>query len=226
MKLVIFNGSPRYKKSNSKILIEQFLIGYTRFCSETVPIHYLAKRNRKKEEKELFQNADTILVIFPLYTDSMPGIVKEFFENVIDTDIKTPKKIGFIVQSGFPEAIHSIYVERYLEKFAKRIKSDYLGTIIKGGVEGIQIMPKSMTKKLFRSFEILGEHFAKNEAFSPEINEILRKPFKMSPARIFLFKQLSKTGLTNFYWNSNLKKNNAFRNRFDKPFSKENFSTQ
>jgi hypothetical protein len=93
-----------------------------------------------------------------------------------------------------------------------------LGTIIKGGVEGIQIMPPLMTKKLFSKFVDLGEYFAKNETFSKEIQAKLGRPFRMSILRRFLFRLISKTGLTNFYWNSNLKRNNAYSKRFDKPF--------
>lgn len=226
MKLVIFNGSPRNKKSNSKILIEHFLSGYNKICSEPVPIHYLANGKQKEEHKEIFGNSEIVIIIFPLYTDCMPGIVKEFFESIVELKLTPSKKIGFVVQSGFPEAIHSIYIERYLEKLTKRLKCEYLGTIIKGGVEGIQIMPPSMTKKLFGRFEDLGEYFAKNEVFSTKIQETLRKPFKMSLIRIFLFRIINKTGLTNFYWNSNLKKNDAFSNRFDKPFKEEIYSTQ
>jgi len=37
---------------------------------------------------------------------------------------------------------------------------------------------------------------------------------------------MSKTGLSNFYWNSNLKKNGAYKNRFDKPFIEEINGTQ
>jgi hypothetical protein len=163
-----------------------------------------------------------VIVIFPLYTDSMPGIVKEFFENIVRSELPPAKKIGFIVQSGFPESIHSVFIERYLEKLTgKEMKCEYLGTVIKGGVEGIQVMPPFMTRKLFGRFEDLGEYFAKNEAFSDEIQLRLRKPFKMSPVRRFLFTLINKTGLTNFYWNSNLKANNAFDKRFDRPFEEE-----
>lgn len=226
MKLVIFNGSPRNKKSNSKILIEHFLSGYNKICSDTVPIYYLANRKQKVEQMEIFRNAEIVLIIFPLYTDCMPGIVKDFFERIAELKLTPSKKIGYVVQSGFPEAIHSIYIERYLEKLTKRLKCEYLGTIIKGGVEGIQMMPPFMTKKLFGRFEDLGEYFAKNMEFSADIQATLRKPLKMSPVSRFVFGLLSKTGLTNFYWNSNLKNNNAFSNRFDKPFEEENYSTQ
>lgn len=218
MKLVIFNGSPRNKKSNSKILIEHFLSGYNSICNETVPIHYLANSKRREEQKEIFRKSEIVIIIFPLYTDCMPGIVKDFFESILELEYPNTKKIGFVVQSGFPEAIHSINTERYLKKLTKRLKCEYLGTIIKGGVEGIQFMPAAMTKKIFGKFYDLGVYFAKNKVFSTEIQASLRKPYKLSPIRIFLFNVVKITGLTNIYWNSNLKKNGAFRNRFDKPF--------
>ncbi len=218
MKLAIFNGSPRNKKSNSKVLIDHFLTGYNKVCSEPVSIHYIANRKQKEKRKEIFQKAEIIIIIFPLYTDCMPGIVKEFFENIVELKFTHTKKIGFIVQSGFPEAIHSIYIERYLKKLTTRLKGEYLGTIIKGGVESIRSMPPWMSKKLFGRFHDLGEYFAKNKTFSPQIQGVLRKPYKMSLMIRLLFSVISKTGLTDFYWNSNLKKNGAFKNRFDKPF--------
>ncbi len=218
MSLIIYNGSPRNKKSNSKLLIDKFLVGYHKENSDEIPVYYLANRRLRQERIEHFKKAETILLFFPLYTDAMPGIVKEFLEDIYDLKDPSPKKIGFIVQSGFPEAVHSSFLERYLKKFTNRMGYDYLGTIIKGGVEGIQIMPASMTKKLFKNFENLGEYFAKNGAFNPTIKESLATPFRMSTMRKKIFKLLSDTGVTNFYWNSQLKKNSAYDKRFDQPY--------
>jgi len=100
----------------------------------------------------------------------------------------------------------------------KRLQYKYLGTIIKGGVEGIQVMLSFMTKKLFKHFQNLGELFEKNEEFSSKIQKTLKKTYKMSLIRRILFSFINKMGLSNFYWNSNLKKNNAFKKRFVKPF--------
>lgn len=219
MSLAIFNGSPRRKKSNSKILIDHFLDGYNSVKKEDVTVHYLASLKRLDENKQAFEKAETIIFIFPLYTDAMPAIVKFFFEIISDIDKSQSKNIGFIVQSGFPEAHHSVFLEKYLEKFSKRMNFNYMGTVIKGGVEGVQIMPPNMTKKLFLRFKELGVEFAKNGTFNEEIKEKLRNPYKLSKTRVRIFKVLSKIGITNFYWNSNLKKNNAFEKRFDKPYA-------
>jgi hypothetical protein len=48
------------------------------------------------------------LKIFPLYTDCMPGITKDYFEYMENNKkILEGKSITFIVHSGFPEAIQS-----------------------------------------------------------------------------------------------------------------------
>ncbi len=202
--------------------MEHFLSGFHQINQEEIPVQYLASIKSRDENLQVFRSANPIIIIFPLYTDCMPGIVKEFFEDLAALDFPRPKKIGFIVQSGFPEAIHSVFVERYLEKFTRRLRCEYLGTVIKGGVEGIQMMPPSWTKKLFNQFWLLGETFAKHQTFSKEIKMSLAKPHKLSAYRRFMIGLLSKTRLGNFYWISNLKKNNAFEKRFDKPFINNN----
>ena len=218
MKLVVFNGSPRRKKSNSKILMEQFLKGYNEIQKDDVPLYYLASMKRMNEYVDAFQHAQTVLFIFPLYTDSMPGVVKFFIEKISELKPFNTKNIGFIVQSGFPEAHHSTYLERYLEKWTRRIQCTYLGTVIRGGVEGIQIQPRSWTRKLFRAFYELGKGFADSGSFHPDIVARLRKPYMLSAPRRLSFRFMALIGLTNYYWNMKLKEHHAYDIRFDRPY--------
>ena len=220
MKLAIINGSPRNRKSNSKILADKFIQGYNSISNNNIPQHFLAVRKNLPQGVKLYEESEVLIFIFPLYTDSMPGIVKEYFEKIYLIKDKKPKRIGYIVQSGFPESVQSEYLERYLEKFTRTLGIDYLGTVIKGGVEGIQIMPPRMTKKLFGRFEQLGKYFAENEAFDPNLQAVLRKPHHLSKRRLFFFRIMRKIGLANYYWNSRLKMHNAYEKRFDRPFDK------
>ncbi len=220
MDLIIFNGSPRRKKSNSKILSEKFIEGFNSVKKQKIPVYYLAETKKANEHKNAFEQAKTVIFIFPLYTDCMPAIVKLFFESIYLNCKKTDKNVGFIVQSGFPEAHHSVYLEKYLAKYSKKMNWNYLGTIIKGGVEGIQIMPERINKKLFIKFYNLGKIFAESGNFDNKIKNKLKKPYKLSKARILAFKIFSLLGFTNYYWNYNLKKNNAYKKRFEKPFAK------
>ncbi|MFW5725941.1 MAG: NAD(P)H-dependent oxidoreductase, partial [Bacteroidota bacterium] len=123
MTLSIINGSPRGHKSNSKILAEHFLKGYrSKNDQENVITSYLMGRENAVESLELFRHSEQAIIIFPLYTDCMPGIVKDFFEKLPTQEQSGKKKdVGYIVQSGFPEAIHSVYVERYLKKLTQRL---------------------------------------------------------------------------------------------------------
>lgn len=219
MDLVIFNGSPRKKSSNSKILIDKFLNGYNTKIKAKIPVYYIIDNKTKEAGLKAFAQADTVLIFFPLYADSMPGIVKEFFENLITLDYKSPKKIGFVVQSGFSESHHSVYLEKYLEKMSNRLGFVYLGTVIKGGVEGIKMMPNWMSKNLFLSFKVLGTHFAISETFSQKIMKKLAKPYKKSRVSRFFFRFFKLIGLADFYWNTQLKKYKSFDKRFDKPYA-------
>ncbi len=216
--LVLFNGSPRFKNSNSKALINEFLKGYHKINSNEVPIYYLASKKNKPDNIKAFINAEDIILFFPLYTDSMPGIVKEFFEEIVRLPNLSEKKLGFVVQCGFPETINLVFIEKYLEKFVKRMHCEYLGTVVKGGVESIRFKHKKMTDKLFVKFNELGECFASTGAFSPDIVNSFRKFFKMPPIFQLIFRVVIKLGLANSYWDSNLKKYGAYNRRFERPY--------
>ena len=230
MKLTIFNGSPRGKGSNTKILLDHFTRGFTETGhtdenGETIPNKvepaYLVNVDDTEEHVEMFRDATHVLLAFPLYTDAMPGIVKHFIEKLEPLcGMESNPEIGFLVQSGFPEPLHSRYVEKYLEKLAARLHCKYLGTIVKGGVEGIQVQPPRMTKKLFDSFYRLGLEYGKTGAFDKNILRSLAPRERMSGFLRVLFTILAPTGLPDFYWNRQLKKNNAYDKRFARPYVK------
>lgn len=219
MKLAIFNGSPREKGSNTKILLEHFCKGFESSGGEVQSLDYLINYKNIKEQVDNFKKAENVFFAFPLYTDSMPGIVKNFIET-INTFDGSEKKIFFLVQSGFPEGIHSVFVEKYLRFLAKEWNFEYSGTIIKPGVEGIQIMPESWTKKIFKKMSEFGKDVA--ESGKPDTIRMKKfaKPYKLPKSRLLLLRLLRFIGITNFYWNSNLKKNKAYKKRFEAPFLK------
>jgi hypothetical protein len=198
--------------------MQQFLKGYSSHDTTDITVHYLADISKTAENVEKFDQADTVIIVFPLYTDAMPGQVKFFIEQLEGIGSKG-KTVGFIVQSGFPEAYHSIFIERYLNKLAQKMEWNYLGTIIKGGVEGIQIMPPNMTKKLYVHFENLGKYFAETGEFDPQISMKLRKPYRMNTARIVFMRFIMLFGLENFYWNMKLKEHKAYDQRFARPYA-------
>lgn len=175
---------------------------------------------------EIFRQTEAVLLAFPLYTDAMPGIVKAFIEKLrppepqAETGKPFPgrQKILFLVQSGFPEAVQLAAVEKYLRKLARRLNCECAGVIIKGSGEGIQEMPARMTRKLFERLAGLGELFGKNEPLDEQLLKKIRGPEHL-PVLVFLLVYLLKwTGLIDLFWNKTLKENNAFDQRFDRPY--------
>ena len=217
MKLTVFNGSPRGKSSNTTILLEHFVNGFKANGENTCELAYLFRVKEGDSFVKLFQEAEQVLLAFPLYTDAMPAIVKTFIESLEQLCGREGNPdIGFIVQGGLPEATHSRYVARYLEKLAARLGCRYKGTVIRGGVEGIQGQPAMMTRKLFKSFYELGKAFGETGEFDQEIMLKLAQPERLSR---FSFWALRLTG-HNLHWNPLLKKNKAFKKRFARPYAK------
>ena len=223
MRLTVFNGSPRGSKSNTKILIEKFLEGFGETSGNTSEIFYLNRIRKQDELVRAFSEADHIILATPLYTDAMPAMVKNFIEALQQNwGAVDNKSIGFIVQSGFGEAIHSKFVGKYLKKLATRQGYHYLGTIIRGGCEGIREIPSYMTKSLFTSFYKLGKTFGTNRTFDSVIMNKLAKADRFSLSTRIILNLLDRLGFTDARWNNKLKKNNAFEKRYDKPYLLEN----
>ena len=241
MKLTIFNGSPRGEGSNTKALLEHFTNGFMTTDRNTYELAYLNRVKDSDNFIKLFREAEQVLLAFPLYTDTMPAIVKTFIESLEPLCGKEDNPdIGFIVQSGFPEASHSRYVEQYLEKLAVRLGCKYKGTVIRGGVEAIRIpalQDKKFLKlfckfgtaidfggvgylldlkKLCRTFYELGKNFGETEEFNKEIVLRLTQPERLTKFGFWVFRVVTH----NLYWNLMLKRNNAFEKRFEKPHIK------
>jgi multimeric flavodoxin WrbA len=226
-RLTIFNGSPRGRKGNTPLLMEHFLKGFTSLEGHSGEIYHLNHLRDAASFSQAFGEAECAWLGFPLYTDAMPGIVKAFIESLASfqgrraTSDGHPSNppLGFLVQSGFPEAAHSRFVERYLEKLAGRLGSPYLGTIVKGGAEGTRIMPENMTHNLFATLEQLGRIFGETGQLDPNLLSSLAKPERYPTYMAPVFKLFVKLPVSQFYWNGQLKKNGAYERRFDRPLA-------
>jgi len=223
MRLCVFNGSPRGKNSNTRLLLDHFIKGYLTVCESDFSMLYLRETDKDTEFVNAFRESEYVILAFPLYTDAMPAIVKRFIELLEPFKGRNDNPaMGFIIQSGFPESSQSRYLERYLIKLTHRLNAEYIGTVIRGGAEGIQMQPPSWTKKLFKSFYTLGISFANSDRFDPVIVKSLAGREKESSIHLFFKKFFADKGLSNFYWNYQLKKNKAMHMRDHQPFLKGN----
>ena len=217
MQLTVFNGSPRGRKSNSKIILDHFLRGFESNPKNSYELHYLNRLKDTEHFVQAFADAETVLLTHPLYTDAMPAMVKDFIEQLEPfVGRESYPTLGFIVQSGFVEAAHSRYVERFWEKFSRRLGSRYLGTIIKGGCEPLHRGEKQF-QKVLKGFYELGKAFGETGQFDEKMVEELAEPEKI-PTLMRLIVQLVWKISGNGYWDDWLKENKAYERSFARPY--------
>jgi hypothetical protein len=213
MHWTLLNGSPRGKRANTAVVLQAVARGLAA-SGCTVELHHLAVPAQFHRAPELCARAGRLLVGFPLYTDAMPGILMELFEQLAPLQSRRDKPaIAFLVQSGFPEPGQSRPVERYLELLCQRQGCRYLGTIVKGGVEGIQAMPAWLTRKLMRRLEKIGRTLgSKDRLEAKELRELAGAEW-LKGWRGPILRLMLSLGSTP-HWNRTLKQNGAFAQRF------------
>ena len=223
MKLTVFVGSPRGRKSNTNFILNHFLDGFAATPGNSHELFYLIHLKDTDHFVQAFAAAERVLLAHPIYTDAMPGLVKGFIEELEPLCGRDGNPdLGFIVQSGFGEAEHSRFVARYHEKLARRLGCSYLGTVIKPNCEPVQVYTK-MFKNVFEEFYQLGEHFGETGHFDQTLLQQMAKPESFSaPMRLFwrsMWKIQNGTGKS--YWDEKLKANGAYKLRFSRPYDEK-----
>jgi hypothetical protein len=195
--------------------MDHFIKGFLETEGNSCEIEYLTKYRRSLTAlAEKFAAAENVIIGFPLYVDAMPGSVKEFFETLAPYMGKANNPVlGFVIQCGFPENSHNRHVEKYCEKFSRRMGCRYLGSILKGGCEGLDIQPNFLTDKYYQYFYLLGVEFRKTGKLDGIILEKLARPEHLKAenmAQVIPF-------INQALWNAQMEKNGVLDRSFNKP---------
>ncbi len=208
--LIIYNGSPRPSGSNTALILQAIADAY----GANVVVRDLKQKKLWAQWAADFPAERAVLFALPLYVHAMPSHVMAFLELLQPS----PGSLGFIVQQGFPESSQSYFLEAYFERLTQRLQRDYMGTAIKGGIEGLQLYPAKKQAAILAPFvELVGSVLESGQMSAPILAQLADKA-TLPKWMLFLFRLLAPTGLTNFYWDRQLKQNNAFKQRFDRPY--------
>ena len=219
--LLLLNGSPRGPRSNSMKMLARVGEGWANAGGDVQTLH-LAHAGDFTRAVDEFGRADVVLLGMPLYTDSMPALVKTYIETLAPYVGRAGNpRLGFLVQSGFSEALHSRPLEHYLGKLARRLGCAYAGTIVRGGGEALQAMPDGASRRLWERLCGLGRSLATDGHFDSQSLAEVARTERYSRARAILLKAALKIPLAEFYWNGQLKKNGAWDRRFATPYATE-----
>lgn len=204
-KLVIYNGSPRKSGSNSTLILNKA----KDTLGERVEIRDLKRIDKWKEWAEAFKDEQNVMFFMPLYVHAMPSHVKAFIEMLQ----ASKGSLSFFVQSGFPESSHSHYLEAYFEQLTLKLTRTYLGTAIKGGVEGLQMRPPKAQDKMIEPMVKTIENLVDNGSLNLTNLSQLAKPVQFSKVMVIILKYLPIM-INCLFWDRELKKNSAYEKRF------------
>lgn len=210
-KLILYNGSPRRNGSNTALILKAISDAY----GPNIVIRDLKQKKMWAQWAADFTSESAVIFVLPLYVHAMPSHVMAFLEMLQPSQ----GSLGFIVQQGFPESSQSYFLEAYLERLTQRLQREYIGTAIKGGVEGFQLQSAKEQKKILAPFvELVGSVLESGHMSTPILTELADKAY-LSKGMLFMFRLLAPTGLINAYWDRQLKQNNAFNQRFARPYA-------
>lgn len=209
-KLILYNGSPRLRGSNTALILKAIADAY----GAKIVVRDLKQKKMWSQWAADFPSESAVIFVLPLYVHAMPSHVMAFIEMLQPST----GALGFIVQQGFPESSQSYYLEAYFESLTLHLQRDYLGTAIKGGVEGFQLQPAKEQEKILAPFvELVGSVLESGQMSAPIVAKLAGQDH-LSKGMLFMFRLLAPTGLIHSYWDRQLKQNNAFRQRFDRPY--------
>lgn len=209
-KLVIYNGSPRRNNSNCALILKKAVEA----LGDGVEIRDLKERDKWEIWAKAFKNEKHIMFFMPLYVHAMPSHVMGFIERLQ----ASKGSISFFVQSGFPESSQSHYLEAYFEQLALRLGRTYIGTAIKGGVEGLQMRSAKAQGKIIEPMVKAIVNLVHDGKFNPVNIRQLAIPIRLGKGVEIFFRLLSRSGLINLMWDQQLKLNGAYEKRFDSPY--------
>jgi hypothetical protein len=94
-----------------------------------------------------------------------------------------------------------------------------LGSVVKGGCEGVRLVPEAMNQKLFSALHDIGKSLAQAGRLDPELLRSLAQPERYPRWSAPFFKILVRTKMANRYWDDQLRENGVYEERFARPYA-------
>ncbi len=85
-------------------------------------------------------------------------------------------------------------------------------------MEGLQVKPAKAQEKIIEPMVNSIVNLVYEGNFNPSSICQLARPIRLGKGMEILFKVLTKIGLINFFWDQQLKENDAYEKRFDCPY--------
>jgi multimeric flavodoxin WrbA len=193
--ILVIVGSPNGKKGNSESLADCLI-------SKLESKHLTSNKIllRKEIDKpdgllELINDSDMMILSLPVYGNSVPGLVLEFFEIIYANKsnfINKSRKMFVISNSGFAEPIANKSTISHCELFAAEMGFEWMGGIpVSPGtlIDGKKLEDTGSTyKKVIKLFDLIADKICTDEKITADELRLVSKPF-ISP---FVYRVVGK----------------------------------
>jgi len=213
-------GSPKGSLSAS-VSLGNSLTSRLEELGLSIDTEYLYKLIKKEDgQKKLLskvEDADLIILAFPLYIDCLPAGVIKALELVADhrQSMTNQKKQGFVViiNCGFPETQHNKTAIAICKIFAREVGFEWKGALAlgMGGVVARKSLEEGgkMVRSITKGFDIAAQALSEGEKIPEEAIELVGE--KIMPITLY-------TKMGNLGWNMQAKKFGARKKIKDQPY--------
>jgi hypothetical protein len=218
--VLLLVGSPKGSLSSS-VSLGNSLTSRLEKLGLSIDTEFLYKLIKKEDgQKRLVskvEDADLIILAFPLYIDCLPAGVTKALELIAENRqlMSNPKKQGFgvIINCGFPETQHNNVAGLICKIFAREVGFEWKGALAlgMGGIFGGKPLEErgKMVRNLTKGFDIAAQALSEGEKIPEEAIELVAKKFM--PISLY-------TKMGNLGWNIQAKKFGARKKIRDQPY--------
>lgn len=135
-KIMILNGSPRAPRSNSK-RYAAYVAKYSPWPTE----YFEIRKNNHAQLRERMAESSDLVLVFPLYADSLPVGVLNLLKSLEVTPPERRPVISVVVNCGFLEPDQNEIAVRILRFFCRKNGYEFGSVLMAGSGEAILDTP-------------------------------------------------------------------------------------
>jgi hypothetical protein len=219
MRLLIVNASPRGPQGASELIARKLTTGFDSTGDDGWEVLRLAEPKEAARAPEAFAEAEMVVIVIPMYTESLPALAKGLIEDLRPfAGREGNPALGFVIHSGLPGAGRCRAMERYCQRLGERLGCRYLGTAVRGGTEGLRAQKPEAIAKVLAPVAAIGRSLALSGEFDAAAVAEFADPERLSPMTMALLRPAYYLPGSQRIWDQALRATGAFYARFARPY--------
>lgn len=216
-RVLLVIGSPKVKSPSTSGVLGNYVLEQLKqrgWETESLTLRAsLLNREGQDEFLAAIEQANLILLAFPLYIDSLPFLMMKSLEvmgkHLSAHSQESPKRLLAIVNNGFPEAHHNAIALAICQQFAINTGMIWLGGLAMGAgealfgglpIEGTERGGRPPVKHILQALELASQALAEGKIVPPKAGKLMAKtPIPFMPFTLWRWLFIKKA---NQHWRS------------------------